>query len=255
MMQITMSTDSNPLESDAFWAWYGEFGFSEDLWDLAPKEVEKVLSLAQPPDGASVLDLACGPGRHSIELARRGYRVTGIDRTSLYIEEARRRAAESGIEAEFVVADVRNFVQPEAFDLAINLFSSFGYFEDEEDHRRVIRNAHASLRPGGRLIVDIVGREPIALRFRPEGVTRYPDGTVIIEERRIVNDWRHFESTWTRISDGVASTYNLRMRLYGAVDLTALLQGCGFDEVDVFGSLEGTPYDLTARRLVAVARK
>ena len=88
--------------------------------------------------------------------------MTGIDRTSLYIEEARRRAAESGLEAEFVVADVRNFVRPEAFDLAINLFSSFGYFEDEEDHRRVIRNAHASLRPGGRLIVDIVGREPIA---------------------------------------------------------------------------------------------
>ena len=254
-MQITMSTSSNPLESDDFWAWFGEFGFSAELWELAPGEVDKVLSLTQPPREASVLDLACGPGRHSIELARRGYQVTGIDRTSPYIEEARRRAVESAVDAEFVVADMRSFVRPEAFDLAINLFSSFGYFEDEEDHRRVIRNVHASLRPGGRLIVEIVGREPIAMRFRPEGVTRYPDGTVIVEERRIVDGWRYIDSTWTRISDGVVSTYNIRMRLYGAFDLTALLQDCGFNEVDVFGSLDGTPYDLTARRLIAVARK
>ena len=62
MMQITMSTDSNPLESDAFWAWYGEFGFSEDLWDLAPQEVEKVLALAQPPDG----DECARPGVRSL---------------------------------------------------------------------------------------------------------------------------------------------------------------------------------------------
>ena len=250
-----MSNSSNPLESDAFWAWFGEFGFSEDLWDLAPEEVDKVLSLVQPPDGAGVLDLACGPGRHSIELARRGYQVTGIDRTSFYIEEARRRAVKSGGDAEFVIDDMRNFVRPEAFDLAINLFSSFGYFEDEEDHRRVIRNVHASLRPGGRLIIDIVGREPIAMRFRPEGVQRYPDGTVVFEERRIVDGWRYIDSRWTRITDGVASSYDIRMRLYGAVDLTALLQDCGFHEVDVFGSLDGTPYDLTARRLIAVARK
>ena len=154
-----------------------------------------------------------------------------------------------------MVADMRSFVRPEAFNLVVNLFSSFGYFEDEEDHRRVIRNVHQSLKPGGRLIVDLVGREPIALRFRPEAVTRYSDGTVIVEERRIVNDWRHHESTWTRISDGIASTYTIKMRLYGASDLTALLQECGFDEVDIFGSLDGTPYDLTARRLIAVACK
>ena len=250
-----MSTTSNPLESDEFWAWFGEFGFSDDLWDLAPGEVDKVLSLTQPPDGGSVLDLACGPGRHSIELARRGYRVTGTDRTSDYIDEARHRAAESAIDVEFLVADMRSFVRPQAFDLVVNLYSSFGYFEDEEEHRRVIRNVHQSLKPGGRLIVDLVGREPIALRFRPEAVTRYPNGTVIVEERRILNDWRHHESTWTRISDGVASTYTIRMRLYGASDLTALLQNCGFHEVEVFGSLDGAPYDLTARRLIAVARK
>ena len=144
-----------------------------------------------------MLDLACGPGRHSIELARRGYRVTGVDRTSSYVEHARRRATEAGLDIEFVAEDMRSFSRPEAFDMAINLFSSFGYFDDEADHRRVMENVHASLKPGGRLVLEIVGREAIALRFGPAAVHRYPDGTVVVEERQILDNWERIGSTWT----------------------------------------------------------
>ncbi len=252
---MTASQSTNPLESDAFWDWYGEFGFSEDVWELAPQEIDQVLSLAQPQDGARVLDLACGSGRHSIELSRRGYRVTGVDRQSGYIEDARRRATDAGLDVEFVVDDMRTFSRPDAFELVINLGSSFQYFDDEADYERVVGNVYSSLKPDGRLIMAMSGREPIAMRYRPVGVVRHSDGTVIFIETHILDNWQRFESTWTRITDGVVSTENIRMRLWGAVDLTALLRSCGFDSVDVFGDLERTAYDDTARHLIVVARK
>lgn len=79
---MTDPPSTNPFETEAFWTWFGQFGFSEDRWEQAPVEVDQLLALTHPPDGAAALDLACGPGRHSIELARRGYRVTGVDRTT-----------------------------------------------------------------------------------------------------------------------------------------------------------------------------
>jgi SAM-dependent methyltransferase len=245
----------NPFETEAFWGWFGEFGFSEDRWEQAPGEVENLLALAGLPDGTAVLDLACGPGRHSIELARRGYRVTGVDRTPAYIEEARSRAIDAGLDVEFVVDDMRSFKRPDSFDLAINLFSSFGYFDEAADDRRAIENAFLSLKSGGRLVMDIMGRETLAMRFQPIALDRYPDGTVVIAERRIVDEWRRLECTWTRIIDGVASSFQFGQRIFGAGDLEALLINGGFDRVDFFGGLDGTPYDHTARRLVAVAHR
>jgi 2-polyprenyl-3-methyl-5-hydroxy-6-metoxy-1,4-benzoquinol methylase len=114
-------------------------------------EVEFVMDVCALTPGMRVLDVGCGPGRHSLEMARRGLRVTGVDFTERFIDFARRKAAESGLEeqAEFVLADARDFVRPSAFDAAVCLCEgAFTLLQADEDNVRVLRHIAASLKAG-----------------------------------------------------------------------------------------------------------
>src|SRR5204863_7756432 len=129
-------------------------------------EVDQLTKLLDLDSPAKVLDLCCGLGRHSLELARRGFDVTGVDRTGVYLRRAQKQADSEGLKIEFVQEDMRQFCRPEAFDLTLNLFTSFGYFESPAEDRRVLVNVHKSLQPGGRLVMDMMGKEIIARVFR-----------------------------------------------------------------------------------------
>jgi 2-polyprenyl-3-methyl-5-hydroxy-6-metoxy-1,4-benzoquinol methylase len=112
-------------EDDEFWrtAISGEL---RERWDAAPGEVEKAMALLDIEPPAAVLDLCCGIGRHSLDLARRGFAVTGVDRTRDLLEEARRLADADGLAVELVEQDMRAFRRPGAFDAAISMLTSFG---------------------------------------------------------------------------------------------------------------------------------
>jgi SAM-dependent methyltransferase len=206
-----------------------------------------------------VLDMPCGPGRHSLELARRGFRVTGVDRTVAYLDTARQKAAAEGLDGvaqvEWIKADMRDFRLPERFDAAINLFTSFGYFEDPAEDRQVAANFFASLRPGGRLLMDMMGKEVLARVFREQDWEEEEDGTLFLEERKITRNWGWIENRWIAIRGERRVEFRLGHRLYSAVELTALLTEVGFIDLSVYGSLAGDPYDHTARRLVVLAHK
>ena len=108
-------------DDDQMWATVGPLMFTPQRWAEAPAEVERVIALLglQPP--AAVLDLGCGVGRHSLELARRGFRVTGVDRTAIYVEEARQRAAAEELDLELLVGDMREFARDASFDAALSM--------------------------------------------------------------------------------------------------------------------------------------
>ena len=241
-------------EDDRFWERTAPFQFSERRWAAAPEEVEKALALLELEAGAAVLDLCCGPGRHSLELARRGFKVTGVDRTARFLEEARRRAEAEGLEIEFVQEDMRTFRRPGAFDAAINLFTSFGYFDDPEEDRRVLENIYASLKPDGKLLLDVMGKEVLARIFRPRDWQEH-NGVLFLEERRLIEGWSRIETRWIIIRDGEREEFTLSLRLYSGAELRALLQEVGFRRTWLFGDLDGEPYDQDARRLVALAEK
>ena len=104
------------------------------------EEVARVVELLSLPPGASLVDLGCGRGRHAIPLSRRGYRVTGVDLSEKMLGWlARERAQREGASVEWVREDMRKFLRPGAFDACLSLFTSFGYFSDEENEK-VIRN-------------------------------------------------------------------------------------------------------------------
>ncbi len=157
---------------------------------LTSAEVDQMSSLLGLQSGSAVLDLCCGIGRHSIEFARRGFKVTGVDRTLSYLEQARASASKENLKVEFVLADMREFSRPAAFDGAINFFTAFGYFDDPADDAKVARNLFESLKPGGRLIVDVNGKEIIAGKFRERDWSKRDDGTIMLEERRLLDGWK-----------------------------------------------------------------
>lgn len=247
------------FEDDAFWSDYQTFIFRGGQLSDPVRDVDRSLRLAAPlPASAAVLDLCCGPGRHTLELARRGFRVTGVDRTAAYLAEAEHGAAAAGLAVELVREDMRTFRRPGAFDAAFNLYTSFGYFPDPADDRRVAENLFASLRFGGVLVMELMSREVLASGFRPRDWSRMagPDSPIVLEERRLSQDWAWIESDWTLLfPDGRTQTRTVGHRLYSGTELAALLRGVGFAPVTLHGGLDGRPYDHTAWRLVVVARK
>ncbi len=236
-------------ERDGFWHTFEAQVFSAEEWRKAPAEVERGVDLLALPPGSAVLDLACGPGRHTLELARRGYAVTGVDRTRRYLAAARARAERASLAARvrFLQADMCRLPPLPPFDAALSLYASFGYFEEPAEDERVLRAIHGVLKPGGLLLMELIGKEMQARDFRARDEFTQ-DGVTCIQERAIRDSWGRVETRWTRLEGGRRRSYVTSLRLYSAAELTALLRAIGFREVTAYGSLEGTPYDEHARR-------
>lgn len=242
-------------DDDSFWETFQNYMFDPRRLALTVGEVEQMIALLDLKSGAAVLDLCCGIGRHSVEFARRGFKVTGVDLTKPYLDQARASASEENLKIEFVQSDMREFSRPAAFGAAINFFTAFGYFENPADDARVARNLLDSLKPGGRLIVDLNSKEILAAKFRERDWSRRDDGTIVLEERRVLDGWKRLENRWILIRGNERRESMLSLRLYSGAELESLLRAVGFREVSLYGSLSATPYDQKAERLIAVASK
>lgn len=241
-------------DDDEFWALVEPVLFDETRNAGTHADVDGVIALTGVEPGARVLDLGCGPGRASLELARRGYRVTGVDRTALYLERGRRASAASGLAVEWVQGDMRSFVRPGAFDMVTSLFTTFGFFADESEEREVAKNMAASLGPGGRVVIEMMGKEILARIFQPR-TWMAAGGAELLEERSVRPGFGWVDTRWVLHRDGLRREYQVSLRLYAGSELARLLLESGFTKVELFGSLAGGPYDESAKRLVAVGVK
>jgi SAM-dependent methyltransferase len=242
------------FEDEEFWRELYPYMFPAERIAAAAGQVEQLLALTGC-NGRTVLDLCCGPGRHSVELAKLGFAVTGVDRSPFLLERARERASESGVTIEWVAEDMRRFRRPAAFDLACNIFTSFGYFETEDDDLRVLRNLHESLTAAGVLVIEILGKERLARTWQHSRCMDYPDGAMIVARPRIRDSWSRVDNEWILMKDGHTRTFHFEHTVYSGRELKDRLLSAGFAEVELYGDLEGSEYGLDALRLVAVARK
>ncbi|MGO9256626.1 MAG: class I SAM-dependent methyltransferase [Bryobacteraceae bacterium] len=242
------------FENETFWSELYPHMFPPERFAVAAEQADQVVALTKCTGGAA-LDLCCGPGRHAIALAQRGFAVTGVDRTASLLDRAQERAAVAGVAIEWVMEDMRRFRRPAAFDLVCNLFTSFGYFENEADDLQVLRNIHASLKDGGVLVMEMIGKERLARVWQSVMCTEQADGSLLIQRPKVVKDWCRIENEWIILRDGRAQTFRFEHAVYSGCELRDRLRASGFCEVELFGGLQGKPYDLEATRLVAVARK
>jgi SAM-dependent methyltransferase len=149
---------------------------------------------------------------------------------------------------------MREFVRPAAYDLALSLFTSFGYFRHPEENQHVIENIHTSLRPGGSLVMDMLGKEILARIFPPTSAQEIPGG-LLVERRQAINDWSMMHNQWILVAQGRQTTFDFEHWLYSGWELRQMLVAAGFRDIQLFGNLEGDPYGPAATRLVALARK
>ena len=241
-------------QDEDFWHELAPFMFTDELWEHTPTQATQALDLMNLQSPGAFLDLACGPGRLSLELARRGFQVTGVDRTEAYLKQAEASACSEGLEIEFILEDMRNFRRLDAFDGAWSVFTSFGYFDPPEENQLVLDNIYESLKPGGVLLIDLIGREVLARKFQQRD-WREIDGVFLLEDRNVEMDWTRMRNSRVLIKGDKRIEFEVTHYIYSGDKLTDMLYQSEFSSVQLFGSLEGAPYDLNARRLVAVARK
>ncbi len=238
-------------EDDDFGRDTYEVMFSADSFRRAGEDVDRLLSLIDTTP-RQVLDLCCGPGRHSIPLAQKGLAVTAVDLSRFLLNAARENARAAGASIEFIQTDMRNFLRPSSFDLILNLYTSFGYFESRDDDMKVLSNMFESLRPGGNLIIDVVGKE--LMSRRGDRITDLPDGSTCIQRIQIINEWTTLDSEWILVRQEFARRYRFTHRIYSGYELRAAMESVGF-EARLVGDFQGGPYGPDSLRLVGVGRK
>ena len=149
---------------------------------------------------------------------------------------------------------MREYRVPNNFDVIINVFGSFGYFENPDDDRKVVTNMCQSLRAGGQFLIETAGKEIVARNFQEREWNEEGD-VLVLSERKVSQNWGRIETRWIVIQGTKRVEHRVSVRSYSAVELSSLLFDCGFSKVQVYGSLDGTEYDHRAQRLVVVGRK
>jgi SAM-dependent methyltransferase len=241
-------------DDESLWAETFDFMFPDSSFESAREQIDDLIKLTGV-EGGALLDLGCGPGRFAVPFAARGFDVTGVDITPFLMEKARAYADREGVQIELVREDMRRFVRPGAFDLVLSMLTSFGYFDEREENLTVLRNVHESLKPGGVFVFDTYGKEMIAGMFEETGSKELPDGTIIVQRRKVISDWSQIENQWLHVKGDRARTFRLRHWIYSGREFKDMLTAAGFAEVRLCGDLDGSPYDRKAVRMIAVARK
>lgn len=236
------------FEDEDLWVGFADVMFPERR-ETEAEELVATSPLLKVSTGTRVLDLACGPAVHVVPLARAGAEVTGVDLSPAMLDCAAAACDQAGVSARLVQANMLDFVEPGAFDLVINMYTSFGYFTEPGDNLRVLRNIHASLAPGGAAVVDLLGKEVLASWVgRPQAVD-LPGGTVFMRDT-ILDDWTRLRTDWTLVRGDEVRHASLLCVLYSAAELRALFEQAGFVDVECFGGFDAAPYDNHARRLI-----
>ena len=196
--------------------------------------------------GRVLLDLACGPGRHSVLFRNLGARVVGFDLSMPLLSRARHL---NGDEPPALVrGDMRRLPFGAAtFDVVVNLFTSFGYFADDRQHEAVLRGAATTLRTGGTFVLDYLNADAVHQSLVPHDETQLGNQRVVVE-RSITPDERFVIKEIRLVDDG--RSFMERVRLFSPRDLSSMLRQAGLDVGEPLGDYEGRPLTAVSPRVI-----
>lgn len=220
----------------------------------ADDDATAIAALLDLPAGARVLDAPCGAGRIAVRLAQRGLRVTGIDISEVEIVEARRSAARRGVDAHFMVCDVRE-APAQDYDALVMWGNSFGY----TPHAETVRHLEASrraLRVGGRLVLETLTVAELMLPRLSEKLD-YDLGNVRMRARHNYDAVRSRQISELRFTapGSEPETATVIHHVHTVAELVRLLEAAGFEVEDLLGDPAArTPFELGSKRLIVMAR-
>lgn len=250
------------FENEEFWLNYAPIMFDENRWAESFEVARYVKKIANLKKGDKILDAGCGVGRISVELAKLGLDVTGIDLIQSELDAAKETAQDEGVHLNLVKADLRNFAtkNPDSknfvqkYDCAVNLYTSFGYCDTIEEDMKILKNIFESLKTGGTFILENLSRETAIMQFT-EGETFERAGKTVVTKFCVSGAWEGLRSSWTLLDSKSKIEHVFTQRLYSAADLREKILQCGFSKAEVFGNFDKRPYDQNALTMVIVATK
>ncbi|MEX0763155.1 MAG: methyltransferase domain-containing protein [Dehalococcoidia bacterium] len=197
-----------------------------------------IRALGLKPDHR-ILDLACGQGRHSIEMARRGFTaVEGLDRSHYLIQHARKDARAAGVQVRFREGDARKLPYPnDSFDRVILAGNSFGYFQSADDDQRVLREIARVLKPNGAFLIDVADARHLRRHLDPRSWEWIDTRQYVCRERSLSEDGSRLTTREivADIDKGVIVDQFYSERLYDRDDLETALRNAGFKEIQFHG--------------------
>jgi len=252
-------------------AWY-ERSFGEDYllvykhrdYSGAHREVQAMANWLALPTDSAVLDLCCGMGRHSLALTEYGYKVTGVDLSEVLLDSAIRSDPEHQV--TWVRGDMRDVPLQGPFDAVFNLFTSFGYFNEDRENVKVLKEIDRLLKPDGRFLIDFLNAGYVRRTLVPSSVRQDGD-TVIKESRRIEDGFVKKEiviqNTKETISNGSNSSgtqeerqYSEQVRLYELADFQRMLKETDLSIDRIYGAYDGSAYsEQESNRLIMIGTK
>ncbi len=255
------SGEANPRKRPRLW-WEDLFGddYVRTMATLTSDQISEEVTFIEESlcceAGATILDLACGTGRHAVELAARGYRVVGFDLSLTMLSHAADEAFERSQHVQLVQGDMRDMTFDEAFDGIFSWNTSFGFF-DEEKNAHVIASIHRALKKGGQLLLDVVNRDAL-IREAPSLAWFEGDGCVCMDEVQ-------FDFITSRVKvkrtlmmdDGRTQEIDYSIRAYALHELGKLLHDNGFRVAEVSGrvSTPGVFFGCESPRTLILAEK
>lgn len=215
--------------------------------------VELILKETGLPRQSSVLDLACGAGRHSILFAQKGFRVTAVDLSDKLLGVAKKTAEDNEVKINFVKSDIRHFSISEKFNLVVNLFTSFGYFESDEENFKLFDIAHSHLLEEGYFVLDYFNSAYLRKNLVEES-TDDLNNFKLIQKRRIENK-RVIKDIFIR-KDGTEEHYCESVRMYSRDELVNVIERSGMKIKNIFGGFGGEDFDeRNSQRIIIITRK
>ena len=214
--------------------------------------LQNLLAYLKLEQHQSILDVACGKGRHALYLASQGFQVTGIDLSPNSISFAQKEAKSKSLEVKFYVHDMRTPAHKQAA-VVLNLFTSIGYFEDKNDSQKAIQAFYDSTAAGGYVVIDFLNAPSVKQGLLADEVVT--KGGVKFTLKRAFEAGR-IQKDISFNDNGVSYAFQERVAALGLADFKQMLEAVGFSVQDVFGDYTLKPFVAeTAERLILVARK
>ncbi len=224
--------------------------YSNRDYTEAESFITKLTADLELPPNASIIDLACGKGRHSVFLNKLGYEVLGLDLSRKSIEYDKQFENQA---LAFQVHDMRNPIDADPMDAVFNLFTSFGYFDNENDDKKVFQSVYHVLKPGGFFVLDYLNEEYVRRTLVPESVVAREhiefNISKKIEGRHIVKDIR-FEA------DGKSHHFFEKVKLHTREAINSYASECGFERIKIWGDYQLNAFDKeTSPRCINLFKK
>jgi len=218
----------------------------------AYREVEAMAEWLELPVGAEIFDLCCGMGRHSLALTDLGYQVTGMDLSEVLLHEARNADVNKAV--QWVHGDMRAVPLDMTFDAVVNLFTSFGYFDDLAQNIQVLREVERLLKPGGRFLIDFLN--PHAVRNQLVPYSERQEGDITIKEYRRIEDGSVKKEILLTEATKEERRYSEQVKLFELSDFVGMLSATSLGISVVYGDYAGSVYDpTTSTRLIMVGSR